>query len=105
MGTWGDNPKSIDHELAHAFFFAYPEYRREALEIVGDIDPEVIARVHAQFARSGGYHPSVYDDEVHAGALASLERWGKRGDDVDGLLWARAELELLFDRYLMVNSL
>jgi len=67
----------LTHELAHAFFFMRPDYRREVRAAMRGYNTTAIARHLASL----GYHRRVLEDEVHAYLIA--------GSDVPGASAAR----------------
>lgn len=61
IGTFKD--ADLKHELAHALFYVDDQYHAKVMKILASIDKKVFID---RFIEMRGYHPSVWDDEVHA---------------------------------------
>ncbi len=70
IGTYGDNPQTLKHEIAHGLFSVNPEYKKEVMEQLNQVPKTQIASVMKKL--EAGYHPSVYYDEFHAYVLVDL---------------------------------
>jgi hypothetical protein len=62
---------TADHELAHAFFYLYPEYKEKQLAIINRMSVDGRANAHKRLQEMG-YDVSVLDDEIQA--YCSTER-------------------------------
>src|SRR3989344_5538943 len=96
----GGRTNILKHEIAHALFSLYPEYREEALAILKEIPIEEKEKIRQFLASQGGYHPNSYDDETHAYVLegrgADLE---EAGVDMEKLAEITNKLDLVFKKY------
>jgi len=78
IGVYGEAKKNIlKHEIAHALFGLFPEYKQEVLAIIQQIPTLENEKILQFLADQGGYHPDSYDDETHAYVLEG------RGDDLE----------------------
>jgi hypothetical protein len=57
--------KTIQHELAHAMYYLYPEYRERCKSLLKDI-PKKERSVVAKELLEMGYCKEVFDDEMQA---------------------------------------
>jgi uncharacterized protein Usg len=60
-----DNKDTINHELSHAFYYLYPEYKKEADKIINKI-PEPIYNKLKNTLFDLGYNSKVVKDEIQA---------------------------------------
>jgi hypothetical protein len=60
-----DNKDTINHELSHAFYYLYPEYKKEADKIINKI-PEPIYNKLKNTLFDLGYNSKVIKDEIQA---------------------------------------
>ena len=68
IGTFGRDPEknnTVNHELAHAYFYLYPAYKAKQLAVIETMNPETLERV-SQKILNMGYDQSVIYDEVQA---------------------------------------
>jgi hypothetical protein len=90
---------TLKHEMAHAKFHIYPQYRTEVLKVLGKCIPDEESVKLADHLRKMGYHSKVIMDEIHAytlcekSYLASEKLWSK------GLIKAQEELEKIYKAY------
>ncbi len=62
IGTYeGDRPETLKHELAHGLFFTSDAYRDEVRRAMFGVPTTKFSRKLAV-----GYHPAVFEDEIHA---------------------------------------
>lgn len=72
----GSEPKSqntIDHEVAHAFYYLYPKYRKAADEITNKISEKTKQKIK-KWLQSIGYNDKVFKDELQAYVAVDLNR-------------------------------
>ncbi len=65
IGTYGDATGYVEHELAHAYYYLNPVYRKFCDEIYAGLDPEVKAKVAVGLLEMG-YTEEVIGDETQA---------------------------------------
>lgn len=88
IGTASD--AELKHELAHAFYFTRPDYRREVRAAVRGHDTSALEkRLHGM-----GYHPSVVADEVQAYLVS-----GARGVPTRDLATLRRRVQAIYRRH------
>lgn len=56
---------ALDHEIAHGFFYLYPEYKKDTTKLVKSLKPSLRKEINATLKRLG-YTPKVYIDEAQA---------------------------------------
>lgn len=64
----GSDPKSkstIDHEIAHAFYYLYPSYKKAVDKITNSV-PKLIQKKIKKWLTSIGYNDKVFKDELQA---------------------------------------
>lgn len=64
----GSDPKSkstIDHEVAHAFYYLYPSYKK-AVDKITDKVPKLIQKKIKKWLTAIGYTDKVFKDELQA---------------------------------------
>jgi len=76
----GNEDSSLDHENAHGLFYTRPEYRDEALLAISLIDVQTRKMMDDLLASYGGYHASVFDDEVHAYLVSDADFFREEGN-------------------------
>ncbi|MBN1386198.1 ABC transporter ATP-binding protein [Candidatus Woesearchaeota archaeon] len=93
IGTHGEvSPDVLDHEIAHAFFYTRPDYKKAAMKIVCSVPVDVIARIHQGLLTWGCYHPDVLDDETHGYIMTGMEELARSGIDTNVLQAAHIQL-------------
>ena len=68
IGTYGDNPRAFDHEMAHGLYFVDATYRQDMVKCLKDFRiryPETWDRTK-EILREMGYHEDVLEDEMQA---------------------------------------
>lgn len=91
IGTFGKkNEKVLKHEIAHGMFFVDIEYRKEVVEVLNEMSPDYRSKFEKYLAKSGGYHPDVYEDEIHAYVLTGKLKQKE----------IREKLEEIYERHL-----
>lgn len=76
IGTFGDE-KGIDvleHEIAHGFFATNENYKEKVLQTISKLPLNSRKNMEKYLSSSGGYHPSVFDDEIHAYLLTNFNK-------------------------------
>lgn len=67
IGTSGEHEDdALQHELAHGLFYTDDVYRSSVLSVLDSIDAGDRQKMEEYLGSSCGYHPEVFDDEVHA---------------------------------------
>jgi len=64
VGTYGES-EEYKHELAHALFAINPYYRMDVISTMKQLTGEENKSLE-DFLDDKGYHPDVYQDEIHA---------------------------------------
>jgi hypothetical protein len=72
IGAQTGNQSTIDHEVAHAFYYLYSGYRKEANEIVEKL-PEKLFNKFKKHLLGIGYNDKVIKDEIQAYLSADPE--------------------------------
>jgi hypothetical protein len=88
IGTMKDHG-ALNHELSHAFFYLYPEYRKEMLALVKALPVKTRKKIN-KWLKEHCYARKVYTDETVA-YLSTGSAW----DGVDGKPFRK-----VFKRYL-----
>lgn len=72
IGVVENDKESLKHELAHAFYYLYPEYKDQMLKLINENHPMIdIAKKHLLEI---GYNESVLEDEIQAYFATGLRR-------------------------------
>ena len=73
--------RALNHEIAHALFYLYPEYKKEMTRLVKEMDLNIKKSVNGTLKKLG-YTPKVYVDETQAyfstgitGSFGSTGKW------------------------------
>jgi hypothetical protein len=87
---------ALKHEIAHAFFYLYPEFKKEMTKLVKDLDPKIKKHVNMILKRAG-YTYKVYVDETQAYMATGLADSFVYPKD----MWveARKPFEKLFNKF------
>lgn len=64
--------KALSHEIAHGFFYLYPEYKKQMTKLVKSLDPKFRATLNSNL-KNLGYTPKVYIDESQAYLSTSIK--------------------------------
>lgn len=92
----------LKHEIAHGLFYTNPKYKKEVIKILRKIDKSVKIKIINYLSKyGGGYHSSVWTDEIHAHVLADLNYLRKYGVDPDKLFKTNKILNEMFDKYVI----
>ena len=100
IGTFSND--DLRHEVAHALFYVNPQYRKEVLKVIGRVDTSIWEKV---FENMGGYHPSVWIDEVHAYIMED-EKYLKKSLEIEKPHKFRKhanKIRAIFNRYKPKN--
>jgi hypothetical protein len=65
IGTLNGNDDAKEHEVAHAFFYLYPEYKKHMTKLVKELKPETKEKINQELKKLG-YTSHVYLDETQA---------------------------------------
>ena len=65
IGSEPKNKDTINHELSHAFYYLYPDYKKEANKIISKI-PEKSFNAMKNTLHDLGYNSKVIKDEIQA---------------------------------------
>lgn len=65
IGTLEGASKTIQHEVAHGFWYTTPAYKKEMLALVKKMKPSLKKKLCKELAKIG-YTKQVFDDECHA---------------------------------------
>ncbi len=91
----------VRHELAHALYATNSSYRREVRQVLEEeLHPRCRRDIEAYLKKTAGYHPSTWDDEVHAYILAGQQEL--RAEGGIRVTWFRQvskKLEGIFNKY------
>lgn len=99
IGTFGPSNYVLKHEIAHGLFYTNPDYKKEVLNVLEDISQRDRKSLEEYLAARGGYHPSVFVDEIHANVLSNIQRLRKRGINTEDLKPLSRRLNQVFRRY------
>jgi len=83
IGTLSGGSHAVDHEIAHAMFFLYEDYRNEVLEAINQIDPALQMIFNQRFSDMMGYGENVFADETHAYLATSPDEYLKKNFYID----------------------
>lgn len=84
IGTFEDGAV-VDHELAHAFFYLDPVYKRRATKLVTELGSDFRDVVFKNLVEQG-YHEKVFVDEAQA-YLSTSSMTENYNDFGDGIPW------------------
>lgn len=65
IGTIKNNKITLNHEIAHGFFYLDKEYKSAMIKLVQSI-PQSLKKQITSWLKSKGYTPKVYFDEIQA---------------------------------------
>lgn len=65
IGAVQGDKDTLNHELAHAFYYLYPKYRKSVNALISEL-PEFIIKKMEKELKEYKYHRSVFKDEIHA---------------------------------------
>lgn len=65
IGAVKGKKNALKHEIAHAFFTLYPEYKSGMTQLVKELDPSIRQKLNGGLKKLG-YTPKVYIDEIQA---------------------------------------
>jgi hypothetical protein len=65
IGSQTGNQTTIDHEVAHAFYYLYPVYKKEANKIISQL-PKRLEKKITDWLSEIGYNKKVFKDEIQA---------------------------------------
>ena len=65
IGTLENADSVLNHELAHAYFYLYPKYKKEMLSLVDKLSKKTY-RTTTSWFKDIGYTEKVYKDELQA---------------------------------------
>ena len=99
IGTLGDDYGTDKHEIAHGLFYTNPEYHYEVIHTLASLPHGLKNGVLNYIKSSGGYHESVFTDEMHAYLLTDLKALRKFGLNKKELRTARIKLDKIFYKY------
>lgn len=99
IGTFkSDHPSTIDHELAHAFYYLNPEYKIKVdsvLAVMAAKYPKVYAHMRKKM-KDVGYGKNVIDDEIQAHLAVETPKYLKSELDIIAPPFIRKELKKIF---------
>jgi hypothetical protein len=84
----------LEHEIAHALFYTWPDYRKAIVRAMRSYDTSAMKRRLAAM----GYHRHVLTDEVHAYLVAP---GGSLGAAMQGLVPLQRDLRDIFRRFAL----
>jgi len=73
---------TIKHELAHAYWYIYPEYQNAMKKFMRKLDPKLKKLIKTGL-KAMGYNRSVHADEMHAYLVTSPKSYMKKWFKVD----------------------
>ena len=95
VGVDGIQSRTMDHELAHGFFYTNKEYKTEILELVLALKPDLYNGFESYLIQMG-YDKSVITDEIQAylstGMMATMAK-------IRGSLSVAKNFERVFKKY------
>lgn len=89
------------HEIAHGLFYLDVNYQKEILDILNGLTSIERQKIEHFLANIAGYHPAVFDDEIHAYLLAGSELLASTGveDKNLNLKLVHEKLERAFEKF------
>lgn len=100
LGTFGEEKKSLTHEIAHGLFHVNSEYSTKINNLLDKMPSEEKTNIHKILSESGGYHEDVWNDETQAYLISGLEKLKKYGLDISqDLIEIRKEFISVFEKY------
>lgn len=99
IGTSGGGVESLEHELAHGLWATNPSYRDEVTRAMASMKTTGIRR---RLKATGGYHPSVYEDETQAYLITDLSGLFSKTKDAAIIQRHKKDsvrLRRIFDKY------
>ncbi len=66
IATHIDNASALDHEIAHGLYYTNRDYRSAVDSLLAKIPHQFREQLYNWLNSTNGYHPSVWDDELHA---------------------------------------
>ena len=73
IGSQPDARTTVDHEVAHAFYYLYPKYKKASNEITNKISEKSKNKIK-KWLLSIGYNDKVFKDELQAYLTADLDK-------------------------------
>lgn len=71
------NPKKINHEIAHAFYYLDSNYKDKVNKVLSNLDKDTKTKLEKYLTEEMGYHSSVVKDESHAYLLCESDELKK----------------------------
>jgi hypothetical protein len=65
IGAGTGDERTKNHEIAHAFYYLYPAYKREMAKLIKEINKHSYNKI-SNFLLDSGYTKKVIDDEIQA---------------------------------------
>ncbi len=87
---------ALKHEIAHGLFYANPGYKKEILAALKGMN---VSSIFKYLEESDGYHPDVWQDEVHAHILSSRTKLEEKDVDFQPYEEMLIQLEIIFEKY------
>jgi hypothetical protein len=98
VATYGDR-STLNHEIAHGFYYLLPEYKEEMLAELRGYDETAMQR----FLRGSWYSRALYKDEIHAylvEGMNAIDKYGFTKKDWERLKKLSRRMRKIFRRYL-----
>lgn len=86
-----------DHEIAHAFYFLYPKYKEEVMNILKKCDLAGLKKLILK--HNLDYHDKVMDDEAQAWLMWSYDWLQKYGIEEEKYAQTREKLLAIYHKY------
>jgi hypothetical protein len=95
---------ALPHEIAHGFFYVYPEYKKQMTKLVKVMAPELRETMN-KYLLKVGYTPQVFVDETQANMATSKDFTTSAGrhwssEMADKLTEAQKPFVTLFKKYM-----
>lgn len=96
IGAPEKDVNTIDHELSHAFFYLFSDYRKVMIDLHRGHD---LSMVRGYLKSVGGYTPDVYDDEITSCVMFDWPVMNRAGVRTGHLGSLRASMREIYDEY------
>lgn len=97
IGTCASNT-SFNHEIAHALFYTFKDYKKNVMEILSSIDKRERQKIN-KVLLDVGYDKEFFDDETQAYLVGGLDLLKRKGLKDSNLEKQQRDMRTLFRKY------
>lgn len=97
IGTFGEND-SLDHEIAHGFFYLDDSYKKEAIRILSTLNKRDKKELRKVLNKMG-YDSEFFNDEIHAYFVGGVNDLRKEGFNDSDTKKQQRQMKALFREY------